>query len=168
MKLRKNDEFGKIIKIGICLFLFHSCSKKPSEIITISNEEIGNMLPANFKVHNEIQKISINDTIKLSYLQNQFLMKNQMSNDEKEYIIFSDTISKRILRKFQALEIKADKFLIKFDMIDLESDEIPSIFGGNKNKNFVSRPFRLVSHQKNYLTKAEKDSLEKSLFTAFQ
>ena len=126
------------------------------------------MLPPNFKVHNETQKISINDTIKLAYFQNQFLMKDQMSVDEKNYLTISDTISDRILRKYQVLEITADKYVIKFDMIDLKSDEIPSIFGANKNKNFVSRPFSLVSHHKNYLTEDEKSSLEKSLFSAFE
>ena len=150
------------------LFLFISCSNQPSGIITVSDDEIRTMIPADFFINSEYQVIFINDTAKLSYSQNQFLMKDQLRQKENGYCSVSDTLSNRLLRKFQVKKVKEDKYKIKFELIDLKSDEIPSIFGGNKNHKLISRPFSLNSYKENFLTEEETDYLKKSLFRAYK
>ena len=136
-------------------------------ISTVSKQAIKDMLPSNFELHEKLNGIYVDDTLKLIYTDNQLLMKNQISDIQQGFDITSDTIDNRIQRIFAVKKIYDNGYSIRFDLIDIRSDEIPKIFD-NSNPNFISRLLSLETNNGYYLTKNQKNSLKKSLFYYFK
>ncbi|TYP71541.1 hypothetical protein [Aquimarina intermedia] len=150
---------------------FFGCGEKPiSTIIQMSKEEVLNIFPENFEVKHNGERMEgyvyINDTLKLQYSTS--IMSMMSSRDEIDNLYIGnkkiDTIQNRILRVFKEKKIGKDKYNISFQMIDLRSKDIPTIFGNPSNPKILYTVLDLYTNIKHPLSKNEKDALIQSIF----
>ena len=146
--------------IFLLSILVISCNNnpKPSGLILIEDNEIQELLPQNFELHTKYKVVFVQDTPKLKYNKNIMTYLSKMVNTKDSHQFLTDTIADRISRNMRVDKV-GDKFSIQFQIIDLQSSELPTIFGGSSRKDFLSLPLDMKTQKNFYLTKSEKDSL---------
>lgn len=145
------------------LFVFlASCEqKKIKAIIRVDHSDVKNMMPKDFRVAEKFKTIVVNDSAKLGYSIN---VMTDVEPAFSENVIKSDTLNDRILRVLTSNEVSKDRFEVNYKMVDLKSEEIPTIFGNPKNGNITYEIVNLYTLAGKTLSGAQLDSMKVSLF----